>query len=311
MNEQRSTIEKGWAVDRLPDLSGRNYLITGANSGIGYEAAAHLRRKNANVIVAARSTTKGQTAVSRLNDIPSAGSVTLIALDLANTESIREAAAAVRSETESLDAVINNAGVMQTPKQETADGFELQFGTNHLGHFLLNYLLFDLVEQSNGRIVPVSSIVHLRGSGIHFDDPMLTSGYSPSRAYIQSKLANLMYGFELTRRLSAAGSNVMCVNCHPGYSATNLQSAGPTGALKFVYRFTNLLAQSARDGAVPEALAAAGVEAQHGAYYGPTGLGEAIGPVGDGCVNRAARDVDAGQRLWQLSEELLGITWDI
>lgn len=298
-------------MDRLPDLSGRIYLITGANSGIGFEASRHLRRRNADVLVAARSMERGRAAVTRIEEVPSTGSVDLIQLDLASIESIRAAANEVRERTDGLDAIVNNAGVMQAPKGTTADGFELQFGTNHLGHFLLDHLLFDLVEARSGRIVPVSSIVHRRAKGIDFEDPMMTSGYSPTRAYYQSKLANLTFGLELARRLEAAGQTVTSVSCHPGYSATNLQFAGPTGLMKMGYRVTNLFAQSASDGAVPEALAAAGTEARNGAYYGPTRFGDAMGPVGDSFVNPVATDPEAGRRLWELSETLLDVKWTL
>jgi NAD(P)-dependent dehydrogenase (short-subunit alcohol dehydrogenase family) len=217
----------------------------------------------------------------------------------------------LRDLTDGLDAVVNNAGVMQTPQQKTTDGFEMQFGTNHLGHFYLDHLVFDLVVARSGRVVPVSSMVHSRAKGIDFDDPMLTQKYSPDRAYFQSKLANLMYGMELSRRLEASGNPVICASAHPGYSATNLQSTGPTGARKLLYKFSNLLAQPAEAGAVPEVLAAAGNEAANGGYYGPTGIGEARGPVGTGKVSTAAQDPEAAARLWALSEELLGITWTI
>lgn len=302
---------RNWILDRLPDLTGRTYLVTGANSGIGYHAAAHLRRAGGDVLVGARSPAKGKAAVRSLGEIAGPGRLELVELDLADSASIRAAAVRVGEFTDGLDAVVNNAGIMQTPQQTTADGFEMQFGTNHLGHFLLNRLLFDLVLARRGRIVPVSSIVHLRAKAIDFDDPMLTSRYSPERAYFQSKLANLTYSFELARRLEAAGSPVISAAAHPGYSATNLQFTGPTGVRSLMYRVSNLFAQSAEAGAVPEVLAAAGDEAANGGYYGPTGIGEARGPVGTAKVNPLARDPEAGARLWTLSEALVGETWSI
>ncbi|MDJ0335634.1 oxidoreductase [Salinibacterium sp. G-O1] len=301
-----------WTADRLDDLSGKRYLITGGNSGIGFEAAAHLRRAHADVLVAARSASKGADAVAQLKRIPGGGAVHLIQLDLASVESIRQANDAIRTHIDALDGVINNAGIMQTPQLQTADGFELQFGTNHLGHFLLNYLLFDLITARSGRIVPVSSIAHRGVPGINFDDPMFANDYSATKVYSQSKLANLMYGLELARRLEAAGSAVIAVTAHPGYSATNLQSTGPTGILKAIYKVTNrLLAQSPTAGALPEVLAVAGNGARNGAYYGPTMFGDARGPVGESHISDAAQDQDAAARLWALSEELLGITWKI
>ncbi len=301
-----------WKIGQLGDLTGKRYLITGANAGIGYEAAVHLRRANADVIVAARSATKGADAAKSLTNVDGGGTVELVQLDLASMDSIRNASEAVRALTDGLDAVINNAGIMQPPQQETADGFELQFGTNHLGHFLLNFLTFDLVKARSGRIVPVSSIAHHQASGINFDDPMYTNNYSPTTSYGQSKLANLMYGLELARRLEAVGSVVKSVSAHPGYSATNLQSTGPTGFFRLLYKISNpLMAQSASDGALPEVLAAAGKEAQNGAYYGPTKRGDMRGPVGDSRISDAAKDAEAGGRLWKLSEELLQISWDV
>jgi NAD(P)-dependent dehydrogenase (short-subunit alcohol dehydrogenase family) len=299
-------------VDRLDDLTGRSYLITGGNSGIGFEAAVHLRRANADVILASRSPEKGQAAVDELHRLEGAGSVELVPLDLASLDSIRAANDAVRDLTDGLDAVVNNAGIMQTPQRQTADGFELQFGTNHLGHFMLNHLTFDLVQARSGRIVPVSSIAHHQAKAINFDDPMFDRRYSATRAYAHSKLANLMYGLELARRLEAAGSDVISASAHPGYSATNLQSTGPNAAFAALYKVSNLLlAQKATKGAVPEVLAAAGNEARNGAYYGPTGRGDSRGPVGESRISDAATDEAAGARLWSLSEDLLGITWDV
>lgn len=177
---------------------------------------------------------------------------------------------------------------------------------------MLNHLTFDLVEARGGRVVPVSSIAHQQARGINFEDPMFDRRYSATRAYAHSKLANLMYGLELARRLEAAGSGVISASAHPGYAATNLQSTGPNGFFKALYKVSNLLiAQKATDGAVPEVLAAAGDEARNGAYYGPTGRGDSRGPVGESRISDAAADEEAGARLWSLSEELLGVTWDI
>ncbi len=300
-----------WTPDLLPDLSGKTYLITGANSGIGIEAAKILTSAGSRVLAASRDSSRGDAAVAEINSASSGdGQAELLQLDLADTASIRAAATTVQAETDGLDAVINNAGVMQTPQLATKDGFELQFGTNHLGHFLLNGLLYDTVKQRRGRIVPVSSMVHHRGE-LYFDDLMLGDGYSPTKAYAQSKLANLVYGFELQRRLTAADSPVASVSCHPGYAATNLQFKGPTAPFKALYKVTNLFAQPAEKGAYPEALAAAGPEAKPGAYYGPTGLGDSRGPVGDSGVAKSALDESAGRRLWDTSEELLGFTWGL
>ena len=183
-----------WKPDRLPDLSGKNYLITGGNSGIGFEAAKMLGKAGANIGIACRSTKKGQEALKKLASSVK-GDLSLIKLDLADLASVKEAAKEAKKRYKSLDGLINNAGIMQTPQLETADGFEMQLGTNHLGHFLWTGLLFDLVEKAEGRIVTVSSLAHKFGQ-IYFDDLMLSDNYTPTRAYCQSKLANLMFSME-------------------------------------------------------------------------------------------------------------------
>lgn len=299
-----------WKLKSLSDLNGKRYLITGGNSGVGYETAAHLRRANADVLIACRSAEKGGEAVSKLRQISGAGSVTLVPLDLASMESVHKANDFIRAQVDSLDGVVNNAGIMAPPQQTTLDGFELQFATNHLGHFLLNALIFDLVRARAGRIVPVSSMVHRMASGINFDDPMFTRKYSASDAYSQSKLANLMYGIELARRLEAARSPVISVSAHPGYSATNLQSTGPTGLMKQIWAVMNVVAAlHPREGALGEVLAVAGNEARNGRYYGPHRFGDSRGPIGDSTISDAAKDPVAAKKLWSLSEKLLGITF--
>ena len=300
-----------WTVDLLGDLKDRQYFITGGNSGIGYAAAEHLRRANADVLISSRSTVKGQEAAATLRQIPSAGAVHVVRLDLADTESIEQANKDIRAITDGLDGVVNNAGIMAPPRQASVDCFELQFATNHLGHFLLDKLLFDLVVARSGRIVAVSSVMHRRAHGINFDDPMFAKGYSPYKAYAHSKLANLMFSLELARQLETAKSSVISVCSHPGYSATNLQSTGPTGMLSRASKITNLLAMKPSVGSLSEVLAVAGREAKNGAYYGPTRLGDSRGPVGESRVSDEAKDEIAARRLWTLSEELLGITWTI
>ncbi|NNC38006.1 MAG: SDR family NAD(P)-dependent oxidoreductase [Hyphomonadaceae bacterium] len=300
---------KNWKPDRLPNLKGKNYLITGGNSGIGYEAAKMLGSEGANIIIACRNTKKGQTALRKLAKYVK-GDLSLIKLDLADLNSVREAAKEVKKRYKSLDGLINNAGIMQTPELKTADGFEMQLGTNHLGHFLLSGLLFDLVEKAEGRIVTVSSLAHKFGK-IHFDDLMLTENYDPTTAYCQSKLANLMFSLELDRRLKAKNSPVKAIACHPGYSNTALQSTGPEGAWKLLYKFTNLtMAQSARAGAIPTVLAAAGKEAQAGAYYGPRTMSESRGRVSDATVIGRALSEESAKRLWAESEKLVGFEWE-
>ena len=298
-----------WTPDRLPDLAGKRYLITGGNSGIGLEAATILGNAGADIVIAARNADKGRKTVDALART-AGGAVDLIPLDLSNMASIRAAADTAHQRFDKLDGFINNAGIMQTPQMTTADGFELQFGTNHLGHFLLSGLMFDLVEKAAGRIVTVSSVAHRFGE-IHFDDLMLTNGYTPTKAYGQSKLANLMFALELNRRLERAGSAVTSYACHPGYSNTRLQSTGPRGGWKALYSFTNtLLAQSAEKGAIPTVLCAAGTEAKPGGYYGPQGWSEMRGAVSDAAVTRAASSEADAARLWAESERLVGFNWE-
>jgi NAD(P)-dependent dehydrogenase (short-subunit alcohol dehydrogenase family) len=237
------------------------------------------------------------------------GQVDVVRLNLSDLASVRAAADELRGKYQKIHALINNAGVMQTPEQKTADGFEMQFGTNHLGHFLLSGLLIDLIEAAAGRVVTLSSIAHLSGE-IRFDDLMGEKAYSPMRAYTQSKGANLMFALELDRRLQASAKKTISIACHPGYTNTNLQSTGPKGFFNFLYKITNpIFAQSGPEGALPTVLAAAGLEAKRGGYYGPQKMGETRGPVGDAKVAAYVLNDETAQRLWKESEELVGYHW--
>jgi NAD(P)-dependent dehydrogenase (short-subunit alcohol dehydrogenase family) len=297
-----------WTPDRLPDLGGKQYLITGGNSGIGLEAAKMLGAAGANVAIACRNIEKAEHEVGHIAAV-SKGLTEFLHLDLADLASVRKAASEVKERFNGIDGLVNNAGIMQTPQSVTKDGFELQFGTNHLGHFLWTGLLLDLIEAAAGRVVVVASIAHRMGR-IHFDELMLRDNYDPTVAYCQSKLANLLFAFELDRRLHSAGSPAQCIACHPGYSATNLQSTGPTGFFRALYGFSNpLFAQSAYRGAIPAVLAAAGTEAQAGAYYGPQSFGGMRGRISDAVVAPKALDEEAAARLWRDSEELVGYRW--
>lgn len=299
-----------WSADQLGDLSGKKYLITGGNSGIGFEAAAMLGNAGGELIIASRSPEKGEAAVRALNEKLGREAALFVELDLADLSSVRAASKKVAQVTQKLDAVINNAGIMQTPPQKTVDGFEMQLGTNHLGHFLLNGLLFDMVAKANGRFVTVSSIAHKYGS-LFLDDIMMTENYTPTQAYGQSKLANIIYALELQKRLERAGNSVTSYACHPGYSDTSLQSTGPEGLFNFLYKFMNpLFAQSAREGAIPTVLCAAGKEAKPGGYYGPQMMGECRGRISDALVSGKALNTEDAAELWRQSEELVGFSWD-
>ena len=299
-----------WTPEKLPDLGGRRYLITGGNSGIGLEAAKILAGKGEDIVIACRNPAKAITAVKDI-DAVGTGATDSVALDLSTLASVRAAADEIHSRYDSIDGLVNNAGIMQTPETRTEDGFELQLATNHLGHFLLSYLLFDLVEKAGGRITVVSSIAHKLGR-IDRHDLMLEESYDPTRAYAQSKLANMLFSQELARRLEATGSPVMVNACHPGYSSTNLQSTGPEGFLVALYGVLNRVwAQSSYKGAIPTVLAVAGEEAESGGYYGPVRFMDSLGPVGNARIAGRGRSRKTAAELWKRSEELVGVTWKI
>ncbi|WP_256368451.1 MULTISPECIES: SDR family NAD(P)-dependent oxidoreductase [unclassified Ruegeria] len=221
--------------------------------------------------------------------------------------SVRKAAEELRGRVTKIDGLINNAGIMMTPQEKTVDGFDLQMGANHLGHFLWTGLLLDLVEAAEGRVVVLSSIVH-KQTPLDLDDFMTDKNYTSVKAYAQSKLANLMFAFELDRRLQAAGSKAICVAAHPGYTDTNLQSTGPTGFMKGLLAVMNkLVAQRPEAGAYPTVLAAVRNEAKRGAYYGPTKMGDTRGPVSDAKVNEHALDREKQRKLWAKSEQLVDV----
>jgi NAD(P)-dependent dehydrogenase (short-subunit alcohol dehydrogenase family) len=284
----------------LPDMAGRSVIVTGANSGIGRAAASALAGAGAHVVLAVRDTDKGRTAAAGMP-----GETEIRQLDLASLASVREFAAAWDGE---LDLLINNAGVMAPPLGRTADGFELQFGTNHLGHFALTNLL---LERITGRVVTVSSGAHRMGS-IDFDDlNWERKSYSAWRAYGQSKLANLLFTAELQRRLEAAGSPVLATAAHPGYAATNLQFHSGRRTLDVLSIVGNrLIAQDEDAGALPT-LYAAVADVPGGSFAGPDGLMEVRGKPKLVGRSKASRDADAARRLWDASEELTGVRFEL
>ena len=281
-------------------------MVTGANSGLGLATARELARHGAQVIVTARSAEKAESACDAIAQKVPDADVEPRVLDLADLSSVRSFADDVAA----VDVLVNNAGVMMTPRQNTADGFELQFGTNHLGHFALTGLLLDrLREGRDPRVVTVSSLEHKAGR-LDFEDLQSESSYSPRGAYRQSKFANAVFGIELDRRLRGAGLPVKSVLAHPGYSATNLQLSGPTGLVREFLRVTNtLFAQSSDQGALPQLYAATAPDVEGGAFYGPDWPGEMRGhPTRVQPVKRA-RDPGLGRRLWDVSEELTGVRY--
>ncbi len=291
----------------MPDLSGRFAVVTGANSGLGFHTALELARAGGRVVLAARSRERGEAALARVRDeLGDDAPVELRVLDLADLASVREFAATVD---EPLDLLVNNAGVMALPERTTADGFEMQFGTNHLGHFALTGLLLPrLLASEDPRVVTVSSFMHKTGK-IDFDDLQGERDYQRWGQYSQSKLANLLFALELQRRADAAEADLLSVAAHPGYAATNLQYAGPemegSRLRKLVMRIGNtVMAQSDANGALPT-LYAATQDIPGGSYIGPDGWQERGHPrlVGR---SRGASDAEAARRLWKLSEELTG-----
>lgn len=304
-------MSRAWRVARVPDLSARSIIITGANSGIGYEAARVLARHQADVVLACRNLAKARGAADRIRLETPAAHLEVISLDLADLASVRAFCDAFRAKRSRLDVLINNAGVMALPRRTTQDGFEMQLGTNHLGHFALTGRLLELLLATPGsRVVNVSSIAHRFGT-IRFHDLQWERGYQKWAAYGQSKLANLLFTYELDRRLKAAGSDTISVACHPGWAATNLQQAGPkmsgSKIMETLSAWGNAaLAQDAAGGALPTVFAT--VEPLRGGeYVGPTGMMGWRGPPAVVEPAAKARDPEVAARLWDESERLTGV----
>jgi NAD(P)-dependent dehydrogenase (short-subunit alcohol dehydrogenase family) len=299
-----------WTAADVPDQAGRVAIVTGANSGLGYDTAAVLAAKGAHVVLAVRNLDKGNEAVDRIRKASPNAVVALQELDLTSLDSVGKAADELRAAHPRIDLLINNAGVMYVPKRETTkDGFEMQFGTNHLGHFALTGQLLDnIVAVEGSRVVTVSSFGHRIIAKIHFDDPQLERKYNRVEAYGQSKLANLLFTYDLQRRLKAKGAPTIAVAAHPGFSDTELMRHLPGFVPEFVWRaFT----QPADMGALPTLRAATDPGAQGGQYYGPDGLGELQGHPKVVKSSAQSHSEDIQRRLWSLSEELTGVTYPV
>jgi NAD(P)-dependent dehydrogenase (short-subunit alcohol dehydrogenase family) len=303
-----------WIEENIPELSGKVAIVTGANSGLGLETARVLARKGAHVVLAVRSATRGGLAAEAIRaDAPSA-SLAVMLLDLASLKSVRGFAQAFVAAHDRLDMLLNNAGVMAIPNRRTADGFEMQFGTNHLGHFALTGLLMPRILTTPGaRVVTMSSAAHMIGK-IHFDDLSGERSYAKWGAYGKSKLANLLFAYELQRRFAAAGSGAISVAAHPGYAATNLQLVGPQmeGAkfnLRVMSAANRVFAQSAAMGALPEIYAATSPEVRGGDFIGPGGLLGGRGFPTKAESSRRSHDPKTAARLWAISEQLTGVTY--
>ena len=312
-------MSKSWKAADIPSLAGKRVLVTGANSGIGYHTALKLARKGAQVVFACRDPRRGEAAIASLHADSPGAHAELLVLDLASLSSVREAAAKELAQQRPLHLLINNAGVMTPPKRlETAEGFELQFGTNVLGHFALTALLMPALQRAavgsseRSRVVNIASIAHKRGK-INFDDLQSTGSYSPMGAYQQSKLANVLFTFELDRRLRAANIPVMSVAAHPGVAETNLFRAGDyhpveKAVRKFVGHFIGIALNTDAEGALPTLYAATAADVRDGGYYGPDGFQEMRGDnVIEAQIAPQARNTETAERLWRTFEDLTGI----
>lgn len=295
-------MSRGWTAADLADQSGKTVIVTGANSGLGEVTASELARVGARVILACRNTDAGAKAAANMS-----GDVEVRALDLADLDSVRAFAASID---QPIDILINNAGVMATPQKKTAQGFELQFGTNHLGHFALTGLLLDRLKEAPApRVTVLSSAAHRIGR-INFDDLQSEQKYGRWAAYGQSKLANLMFAYEFARRAKAAGSPITVTAAHPGYASTKLQSKTESFMDRVMAVGNAVLAQSAEAGAWPT-LYAATMDIPSGSYVGPDGFQQQRGKPKLVGSTAASKDEAAAKRLWEVSEELTGVKFQL
>lgn len=306
----------GWTPDRLGDLTGKSYVITGANAGAGFQAARILLEKGAEVVMLNRSAEKSTAAIAELKtEFGADAAVRFIRMDLSDLSSVRAAAQDLLASTPQIDALICNAAIAQVPTQKlTVDGFESQLGTNHYGHFVLCGMLFDRIEASKGRIVVVASLGYNLGiKTIQFDDMNWDKNYSANPVYSQSKLAQMMFAYELQDRVKAAGKAVGVYVCHPGSSATSLISTSGSRMMRVIWWLMTKspMVQTAEKGAYPEVMCATEDGLQARALYGPTGRMEFVGPVGKGTLHPHAHDKAVMTKLWDVSEKATGFSWEV
>lgn len=307
-------MSQDWSPAEIPDLTGKIIVVTGANSGLGFECSKLFAGKGATVVMAVRNLDKGEQARSDILDLHPGASLELMELDLSSLDSVEAFAADFKARYERLDILLNNAGLMAVPRQETADGLEMQLGVNHLGHFALTGLLLEvIVKTPEARIHNVTSTANFMGT-INFDDLMGEEEYSRWAAYGQSKLANVFFTFELDKRLQAAGHDTMVNVSHPGLVIGNLQAnsveQSGTRIEAVLYQLSKLfLARDISKGIEPMLYAMTAEEAQSGVLYGPKYIHH-LGPVAETKANEAAYDAEARQRFWEISEALTGVTYE-
>jgi len=307
---------RGWTPEQLGSVAGKTYLITGATAGEGFEATRILLSKGAKVVMLNRNADKSAAAIAKLKEeFGPDTDVAFVRMDLAVLASVREAAAEVMEKVPQIDALICNAAIAQVPTQKlTVDGFESQLGTNHYGHFVLCGMLFDRIEQSQGRIVVVASLGYKMGlKTIKFDDMNWDKDYSANPAYSQSKLAQMVFAYELQYRVKAANKGVEVYVCHPGSSATSLISTSGGLLTRVVWWLMTKtpMVQTAEQGAYPEVMCATENDMEQRALYGPTGRMEFVGPVGKGTLEPYAHDKAVMAKLWDVSEQATGFNWTI
>ncbi len=304
----------GWTPDRIDSLAGKTFVITGANAGTGFEASRILLRKGANVVMLNRNPEKSSVAVEKLKEeFGTEASVSFVRMDLADLSSVRNAAQKVRETVPRIDALICNAAIAQVPTQKfTVDGFESQLGTNHYGHFVLCGMLFDRIDESNGRIVVVASLGYKMGlQTIQFDDMNWDKAYHQNRTYCHSKLAQMMFAYELQDKVKETNGNTKVFVCHPGSSATSLISSSAGLVTRMIWWLMTMspMVQTAEKGAYPEIMCATEEELKQRAFYGPTGRLEMVGPVGEGTLEPYATEKDVTAKLWEVTEKATGFQW--
>ena len=302
-----------WTEKNVPDQSGRLAIVTGSNTGLGYDNARALAARGAKVVMAVRDTAKGEEAAARIRKLTPGAEVAVHKLDLGSLASVRTAGAELAAAYPRIDLLINNAGVMYPPKQNTADGFELQFGTNHLGHFALTGLLLsNLLGVDGSRVVVVASIAHNLRAKIDFADLQWESRrYDRVASYGQSKLANLMFAYDLQRRLAAANAKTIAVAAHPGVAATELVRHVPGASLPGVNWLSGRLLNTSELGALATLRAATDPAVRGGQYYGPDGFKELCGNPVLATSSAQSHDTAIQDRLWTVSEELTGVTYPV